>query len=93
MGESRDAVYKDLGYQQLTVSSVAVALTVPARARYARIRVENNSVRWRGDGVDPTAAVGMPLKPDDESFETSNPWTIRFIRVTSDAILNIEYFV
>lgn len=57
-----------LGYQQLSVSTVAVALTIPAGVNKAVIRVQpiNNSqvgaiVRYRLDGVAPLNTTGMPL--------------------------------
>lgn len=61
-----------LGYQQLSVSTIAVALTIPAGVNKAVIRVQpvNNSqvgaiVRYRLDGVAPVSATGMPLLPWD----------------------------
>ena len=50
-----------LGYQQITSLTASTALTVPAGATLAVIVPESQSVRWRDDGVAPTASVGMPL--------------------------------
>lgn len=69
------AALNQIGYQQLTVSTVAVGLTVAVNNTHAR-RVlifcgpvgaaTTNYVRWRADGVlDPTATVGMPLQVGD----------------------------
>ncbi len=90
--EARDAVYSSKGYQQLAVSSVAVALTVPQGARYAWLKVETNSIRWRDDGVDPTTSVGMPWSSLDETFFVGDIKAFRAIRQSSDAVLNITYY-
>src|SRR5258706_7769093 len=53
-----------LGYQQLTMTAAALALTVPAGATYAIITVEGSAtdtVRWRDDGTPPTSAIGNPI--------------------------------
>ena len=63
------AITSVMGYQQITSLSSAAALTVPARdfsglagsPRIAIITPETQAVRWRDDGVAPTATVGMPL--------------------------------
>jgi hypothetical protein len=50
-----------LGYQQITSLSSATALTVPTGATVAVIIPETQAIRWRDDGTNPTASVGMPL--------------------------------
>ena len=50
--------------QNLTVSSTAVTLTVPAAARQATVYVENQPVRWTTDTTTPTSTVGVPAKAD-----------------------------
>lgn len=48
-----------LGYTQITVSTTAVGLgTIPPSARWAMILV-SDEIRWRDDGTNPTASVGM----------------------------------
>lgn len=80
-------------YQQLTVSTTAVALTVPGGSRYALIRVSAMPVRFRDDGTNPTSALGMPLNTGD-SIEYDGPLSaLRFIRSgASDATLDILYY-
>lgn len=85
---------KPVGYQQLTVSSSAVALTVPLQANTATIVVENATVRFRSDGTDPTTTVGVPLWTN-QSFQIQSKdilSAIKFIATGSDATLNIEYY-
>ena len=83
---------KPLGYQQLTVSSSAVALTVPAGAAFALINVETDAVRWRDDGTNPTATVGMKVLVDGSLEYDGDLAAIKFIRVTTDAKLNVSYY-
>ncbi len=54
--------FKPLGYDQITGLSGAVGLpNVPDGAVMALISCGVAPVRWRDDGVLPTASVGMPL--------------------------------
>lgn len=50
-----------VGYQQLTVSTVAVALTVPPGSVVAVAVLEGGAIRYRDDGTNPTAGIGMPV--------------------------------
>src|SRR5882724_12627220 len=52
-----------LGFQVLSNLPVSTTLAVPAGAAFAKICVEGVAVRYRDDGVAPTATVGMPLAP------------------------------
>lgn len=81
------------GYQQLTVSSTAIGLTLPtAGADYALIRCSNNNVRYRDAGVDPTATVGLPLLAGEILNYDGALTTIKFIRQSADAVLDITYY-
>lgn len=53
------------GYEQVTVSTTAVALTVPSGATKAVVKVVAQPARFRDDGVAPTSAVGFLLAADD----------------------------
>jgi len=90
-----------IGFQQLTVSNVAVSLTIApvgATPRHALIYVGGDAVRWRADGVAPTATIGIQV-PANGYIDFTEPMTdfwgmiknIQFIRVTTDATLNIAY--
>jgi hypothetical protein len=82
---------KVYGYQQLTISSSAVALTIPAGAVYAWVRIESNDVRWLDTGSNPSASVGMPMKANEETEFDGDIYALRFIRQSADATLNVEY--
>lgn len=82
-----------LGYQQITSLSSATALTIPAGTTLAVIRCETQSVRWRDDGTNPTATVGMlMLAADSPLYYTGQLPLIKFIEATASAKLNISYY-
>ena len=82
------------GYQQLTGISASVALTVPAGATWASIVVEAQGVRYRDDGVAPTASVGMPVSSGSQLiiYGVAEMTAIRFIQQTAGAVLNVSYY-
>lgn len=91
---SIDARYTSLGYQQIATATLAsaVGLTVPAGAKYALIQTETQGVRWRDDGTDPTASVGMPLAAGSDIWYCGPLSAIKLIRQASGAILNVAYY-
>lgn len=84
-----------MGYQQLTVSSVAVGFTIPQTRvlRLAIVTVEVNPIRFRDDGTAPTASVGM-LVQNNVSIAVCGvaASAFRAIRTGSDAVLSISYY-
>lgn len=83
---------KCLGYQQLTGISAATGLTVPTGANYALIQAEAQSIRWRDDGTNPTASVGMIITANQYIEYTGNLATFKAIEVTGGAIVNVSYY-
>ena len=87
-----------LGYIQLTSLSVAgpigpLVTVIPVNAIMCLIQAEVAGVRWRDDGVAPTATVGMPLAAGQEFQYTSNDLTqINFIQQAAGAILNVSFY-
>jgi hypothetical protein len=67
-------------------------LTVPTNARIALIQCEGQAVRWRDDGANPTAAVGMRLLVDQDMVYSATLSSLRFIEVTAGATLNVSYY-
>lgn len=68
---SQDAVLQCLGYEQITVSTVAIGFTVSklidaVRQKNVLLAVvvidatANSGIRWRADSVAPTSAIGVP---------------------------------
>jgi len=53
---------------------------------------ENAAIRWRDDGVAPTASVGMPLAAGVTLQYDGDISRVRFIQQTAGAKLNISYY-
>lgn len=82
-----------LGYQQITSLSSSTALTVPAGTQMALVQAESQAVRWRDDGTDPTATVGMVLGAGETlEYTASQLGVVEFIEVAASAKLNIAYY-
>jgi hypothetical protein len=82
-----------LGYQQITDLSAAVGLTIPAKAAKVWVQPETQGVRWRADGVDPTATVGMPIAAGGMvEFTIAQLAELKFIEQAASAKLNVHYF-
>lgn len=81
-----------LGYQQITSLSSATALTVPTGATRALIAPLTQTVRWRDDGTNPTASVGMPVAAGTYLSYDGDLNRIRFIEASASAELNITYY-
>ena len=94
------AITSCIGYQQITSLSASSALTVPTvdanglacKPTLAIITPETAGVRWRDDGVAPTATVGMPLAAGVTLQYDGDLSKVRFIQQTAGAILNISYY-
>jgi len=90
-------VTNPLGYQQITSLGAAAGLNVPSDpskppATVAVIIPEGQTVRWRDDGVSPTALVGMPLLANDALVYEGDLASIKFIQTVSGAALNVSYY-
>ena len=60
--------------------------------RIAIITPESQAVRWRDDGVAPTASVGMPLAAGVTLQYDGDLSQIKFIEQVGGAKLNISYY-
>jgi hypothetical protein len=100
MAVNLKAITSRLGYQQITSLSSSTGLTVPStdlnglscRPAIAIITPETQAVRWRDDGVAPTASVGMPLAVGVTLQYDGDISQIRFIEQTGSAKINISYY-
>lgn len=100
MSMNLKAITSRLGYQQITSLSASTALTVPAvdkgglscKPSIAIITPETQAVRWRDDGVAPTASVGMPLAVGSTLQYDGDLTQIRFIEQTGSAKINVTYY-
>lgn len=87
------------GYQQLTSIDTAVSLTIPTTlcgpgpVTMIQFTAEAQAIRYRDDGVAPTAAVGIPIAVGTLPVTYEGSITkIQFISQTSGAKLNISYY-
>jgi hypothetical protein len=85
--------YLPLGFQQLTSLASATGLSVPTGATAALITCEVASVRYRDDGTNPTAAVGMIMGPGASPLLYAGSLAaISFIQVSAGAVLDVSYY-
>jgi hypothetical protein len=88
-----------MGYQQLTAAA-STGLTVPVRDHtgtsgtpvQAVIVCENQGIRWRDDGVAPTATVGMPLAAGSTLVYDGDLTRFRMIQQAATATINVAYY-
>lgn len=91
---------KPLGYAQISSLNVKKALTdsglsppIPLGTMFVLLQAEGQNIRWRDDGPDPTASVGMTLIAGDAPFlYDGDPSTIEFIEVAASAKLNVAFY-
>jgi hypothetical protein len=85
--------YDLVSYTQVTSLAAATALTPPTDATFALVQVQDGVVRYRPDGVDPTASVGMLLYATAPATPFSTFTGLKFINATgSTALLNIFWY-
>lgn len=84
--------YTPLGFQQIALTSTAGGLTPPTGARLAVIDAEIQNVRYRDDGVNPTATVGMRILADTELRYSGNLTAIKFVVELAGAVINVSYY-
>jgi hypothetical protein len=100
MSTNLKAITSRLGYQQITNLSAATNLTVPVKnlsglvggPSIALITPEAQAVRWRDDGVAPSATVGMPLAVGVTLQYDGDLTQIQFFEQAGGAKLNISYY-
>lgn len=89
-----DFSLQPLGYQQVAVSTTAVGLTLPSGVvRMAVITVEDNPIRFRDDGTNPSSTVGVLVQPDVTILVCGPAVSgFRAIRTGADAKLSVSYY-
>lgn len=84
------------GYQQISAATLAAAtaLTVPGGSTAAVVTSDTAGVRWRDDGTNPTAAIGMPIAAGQSyTFNgAAQLAAIKFILQSGSPVLNISYY-
>lgn len=87
-----DAILTPAGYQQLTTLSSATGLTVPQGTIKAIIQAELQSIRWRDDGTNPEATVGMVIAAGSSIEYAGAFGAIKFIETVIGGRLNVTYY-
>lgn len=73
--------------------SVATALpTIPSGTSEAFVVCETQSVRWRDDGTNPTASVGVLLPVNTPFPYIGSLARIKFIETTASATCFVSYY-
>lgn len=101
MAVNLKAITGCIGYQQVTSLSTATGLAIPVtdltglnvRPSFALITAEAEGVRWRDDGIPPTATVGMPLAAGVTLQYDGDLSRIQFIQQGPGAIINVAFYV
>lgn len=82
-----------LGYEQISGLTAAKGLTIPPGANFCLIVPEAQAIRWRDDGIDPSATVGMPLAVGVELQYGGDLNRIKFFQQAATALVNVSYYV
>lgn len=92
---------KSLGYAQsgVDVATLIGSLTfagvvgLPAAAQMLLIQPQGQAIRWRDDGIAPTATVGYPLAVGAElRYTGSGMAALRVISQLAGAIVNVTAY-
>jgi hypothetical protein len=86
-----EATVEPDGYYQLTSLASAAGIG-GGNGRVALIQCLKQNVRWRDDGVDPTANVGVRIHAGESIFYVGDLRKIRFIEEAASAELNISTY-
>jgi hypothetical protein len=85
-------VFIPLGYVQLTLVGATGLSPIPQSARAIEVIVEAQGIRYRDDGVAPTAAIGMPVAVGIAFQYSGNLAAIQFIGQAGGAIINVSFY-
>lgn len=81
-----------VGHQTLAPAA-ATALTIPVGTSRIRITSTGQACRWRNDGTNPTAAVGMYLPVNTMlELEIADLARFRIIEVAATAAVDVSYW-
>lgn len=83
------------GYHQLASGDITTATSVPGTGSIVMIQAEGQNVRYRVDGVNPTATVGILLAAGEchtLNVGEGNISNIKVIEAAVGGILNVTAF-
>lgn len=85
------------GFCQATVSTAALLSTlcnIPAGTKYALISIDTANIRYRDDGVAPTATVGIQLASSATTpyWYTAQLSALQVIAVSGSPVINVAFY-
>jgi hypothetical protein len=81
------------GYQRVTATGSVFPLpSPPAGTRRAIIQAEGGDLRWRDDGTDPTATVGMRVLAGGELRYDGADMSVLKLFGANGTVANISYY-
>jgi hypothetical protein len=81
------------GFETVFPLTTSTGLTPPKiGTRFALIEIEDQNVRFRDDGTDPTASVGTLLSIGQIFIYPGDMSLAKFIEVDAGAKLNVSYY-
>ena len=87
---------KPVGFEQLSITDTAKALaSIPANANGAVITVEDATMRYRDDGTNPTATVGLRVFVGGTIVLNSRDSLDKFRAIrtgSSNSEINVSYY-
>mgnify|MGYP001061479688 CR=1 FL=1 len=82
------------GFESITLytgtEGTPKGLTVPSGARFAKIKVVDQTIRYRDDGTDPTSTVGYSVAANGEVDVYSREQLENFKAVSKDTAGGLE---
>ena len=85
--------YKSLGYTQVEVDDTAISVgVIPIDVTFTLLMIEGGDVRFRDDGIDPTASSGMRVDKGGTLKYDADPSALRFIAVSAPATVNVTFY-
>jgi len=82
-----------LGFEQLPASGSAQGLPdIPKGATFGYIQCQDDPIRWRDDGTDPTAATGHRMFDGDDLWFNAELHKFRFITESGTPVLTVSYY-
>jgi len=79
------------GYQQISVGSTAVSLSIPSGTNPNRVIIQcetQGNIKWRDDGGAPTSAIGMTLYAGN-AMELGTNKSIKNLQMISDSAATV----
>lgn len=74
-------------------AEAAAGIDLPAMPGYCVIQAADGDIRYRTDGTNPTASVGMELFEGTSIVLSTELHLVRLIAVTGTVEVNISYYV